>query len=49
MNIINGKLNWQYRYIDCSINKKGVPKIESKNKWRSTKTLKIVQVNQSKN
>ena len=48
MNIVNSKVTWQYRYIDCSIDKLGVPSIKKKNRWRSTKNLKLLHITKSK-
>ena len=42
MNIVNNNINWEYRYIECSLNKVGIPSIEKINNWRSAKTLKLL-------
>ncbi len=41
MNIIDDKIKWQYRYLDCSINNIGVPSIKKENEWRETENYKL--------
>ena len=41
MNIINNNINWEYRYIECSLNKIGIPNIEKINSWISAKNITV--------